>query len=61
MGNMFGGSKPAAPTPPPPVPMVDEAAIQAAKKKAITRQRGSSGRDSTILGGADGTSDKLGG
>lgn len=54
------GKKKAAPAPvadaPTVMPLPDDAAIKAAKKRSIIRQMGRSGRDSTIL-----TGDKLGG
>lgn len=53
MSKLFGGGKVQTPTPPPPTPMADDAAIAKAKKKTAARVRGSSGRDSTILGEAD--------
>lgn len=59
MAGMF--SKPKIPAAPPPTPMVDEAAIATAKKRASQRISGSSGRSSTILGGALGTGEKMGG
>lgn len=52
MSKLFGGS-PKMPKPPEPTPMVDEEAIKRAKKKTAARVRGSSGRDSTILGEAE--------
>jgi hypothetical protein len=51
MAGLF--SKPKTPAPPKPTPMVDDDAINRAKKKTAARVRGSSGRDSTILGEAD--------
>jgi len=51
MSGLF--SKPKTPAPPAPTPMVDEQAVERAKKKTAARVRGSSGRDSTILGDAD--------
>jgi hypothetical protein len=61
-----GGSKPAAPTPPPapppPAPMPtmnDQAAKDAAKKQAAAMAQ-SSGRMSTILTSTDSGTDKLG-
>lgn len=56
MSGLFG-SEPKMPEPPKPTPMADDEAIKRAKKKTSARVRGSSGRDSTILGDAD----KLGG
>ena len=51
MASLF--SKPKTPAPPKPTPMVDEDAVKRAKSKTAARVRGSSGRDSTILGEAD--------
>jgi len=54
MSGLFGSK---TPTPPPPTPMVDEAAVKRSKLRTAARVRESGGRDSTILGSAD----KLGG
>ena len=59
MSGLF--SKPKPPVPPPPTPMVDEGAIASAKKRASQRLTGTTGRTSTILGGALGAGDKMGG
>lgn len=61
MAGLFGGKTPATPAPKAPTPIVDEAAIARAKKRSTQRQAASTGRASTILGGALGTEDKLGG
>lgn len=59
MAGMF--SSPKIPAPPPPTPMADEAAIARAKKRASQRVVAKSGRAGTILSGALGADEKLGG
>lgn len=62
MKNLMGGAKPQPqPTIPPPVqiPLPDDEAVKAAKKKSLAAQKGRSGRQSTILTGTDAT-DTLG-
>ena len=57
--SVFGGGRaPAMPEPPKATPMVDEAAVLKAKRKAMTAARERGGRQSTIL--SDAGSETLG-
>ena len=67
LGGLFGGAPaptviapPPPPPPPAPMPSVDDAAVAAAKTRAIQAAQASSGRLSTIMGSGQGTADKLG-
>ena len=54
MSKLFGAPKaPVIPDLPPPVPIVDEAAVKRTKAQTALRLRKSGGRESTILGSAD--------
>ncbi|WP_157622975.1 hypothetical protein [Solimonas soli] len=57
-GNLFGGATPPPPRPDPVVPMPDEEALAAAKRRSIAQQRARGGRANTIL--SDGNSETLG-
>lgn len=57
MASLFGGAKSPAPPPPTPVmPLPDDAAVQAAKKKKMGDIAARKGRASTILTGDTGSS-----
>lgn len=63
MGSILGikPPKPAPITPPAPMPTMDDAKVQEAKKKQMLANSQRSGRVSTILSDGVGTTDKVGG
>lgn len=64
MGSATNANTPAPPPPipaPAPMPTIDDAAVQAAKKRALLASQSTTGRASTILSSGQGASDKLGG
>jgi hypothetical protein len=62
VASIFGGGSPKPPPAPKPVPMADPQSpeVQAARRRAMQRQMGSSGRESTMLSGGVFGSDTLG-
>lgn len=64
MGGLFSTPKAPTPAPTPVMPTVDDAAVQAQRKRAIAAQNLKQGRQSTFLskaGGGQGGATTLGG